>query len=74
MNESEKFELEFMATDKLCELARKAKSDIEKLRRDMKLFGKEDDDYPKWKNELWQKQRRYNYIILRIKARQLQLF
>lgn len=73
MNESEKFELEFMTTDELCLVARNHKAEIEKLRRDMKLFGKEDDSYSAWKNELWQKQRRYNYIIRRIKARQLTL-
>lgn len=74
MNESEKFELEFVTTDELCKLARMHKKEIDALRRDMKLFGKEDDSYPQWKNELWQKQRRYNYIIRRIKSRQLQMF
>lgn len=74
MNGNEKFELEFMTTEELCCVAREHKSDIDKLRRDMRLFGKEDESYPQWKNELWTKQRRYNYIIRRIKSRQLQMF
>lgn len=74
MNESEKFQVEMMSTEELCVVARNLKADIEKLRRDMKLFGKEDDSYPQWRNELWTKQRRYNCIIRRIKSRQLQLF
>jgi hypothetical protein len=74
MNESEKFQLEFVTTDELCLLARNLKIEIEKLQRDMRLFGKEDDSYPQWRNELWTKQRRYRYIIKRIQSRQMKMF
>lgn len=74
MNESEKFQLEFVTIDELCHITQKLKVDIDKLQRDMKLFGKEDDDYKNWKNELWEKQRRYRYVINRIKDRQLKMF
>lgn len=74
MNESEKFQIEMMATDELCVVARSLKIEIEKLQRDMRLFGKEDDDYPAWKNELWGKQRRYRYLIKKIKDRQMKMF
>jgi hypothetical protein len=40
----------------------------------MKLFGKEDDSYPQWKNELWTLQHRYKYVINRIKDRQIKMF
>lgn len=71
---NEKFELEFMTTEELCLVAKNHKAEIEKLKRDMKLFGKEDESYTQWKNELWTKQRRYRYIIKRIESRQLTLF
>lgn len=74
MNETENFKYELMATDELCVVARNLKSEIEALKRDIKLFGKEDDSYPQWRDELWTKQRRYRYIIGRIEVRQLPLF
>lgn len=74
MNESEKFQLEFVTIEELCQLAQSHKVEIDKLQRDMRLFGKEDDSYPDWKNQLWAMQRRYRYIIKRIKDRQLKMF
>ena len=74
MNGNQKFQYEMMATEELCCVARELKHDIEILKRDIKLFGKEDDSYPQWRNELWEKQRRYRHIIGRIESRQLTLF
>jgi len=74
MNESEKFQLEFMATDELCLVARNTKAKIDTLQRDMRLFGKEDDSYSDWKEQLWALQRRYRYVIKRIQSRQMTLF
>jgi hypothetical protein len=60
--------------EELCQIAQKHKMEIDKLQRDMRLFGKEDDSYPDWKNELWGLQRRYRYVIKRIQARQKKMF
>lgn len=74
MNESEKFQLEMVTLEDLCLIAQNCKREIDKLKRDMKLFGKEDDSYPQWQQELWELERRHKYVTGRIKSRQLKMF
>lgn len=73
MNDDKLYQLEFMSTDELCHIAQKCKREIEKLTEKMRLFGVSHELYQTWKIEKNLKQRRRNYVLRRIKSRQLRL-
>lgn len=73
MNDTEKFQLEFMSTPELAYVAQKCKEEITQLSEKMRLYGDSHEEYQNWKREKYLKQRRRNYVLGRIKSRQLQL-
>lgn len=73
ISEKEKFELEFMSTSELAYVAQKHKQEIEHISEKMRLYGKSHNEYNEWKNYKHRITRRRNYVLSRIKARQLKL-
>lgn len=71
--EKEKFELEFVSTSELAHIAQKHKVEAEHLSEKMRLYGKSHNEYEAWKAEKHRVTRRRNYVLSRIKARQLPL-
>lgn len=73
VTEKEKFELEFVSTSELAHIAQQHKIEAEHLSEKMRLFGKSHPEYHEWKAYKHLVTRRRNYVLSRIKARQLTL-
>ena len=73
ITDNEKFELEFVSTAELALLAKNAKQEIDHIAEKMRLYGSSHEEFGNWKREKHLKMRRRNYILSRIKSRQLQL-
>lgn len=73
ISDKEKFELEFVSTSELSHLAVKAKEEIQHLSEKIRLCGNSHADFKVWQQEKRLKTRRREYILSRIKSRQLQL-
>jgi hypothetical protein len=73
ITDKEKFELEFVSTSELCHIATKCKEEIQHLNEKIRMYGESHEHYKAWKNEKFLKTRRRNYVLSRIKSRQLPL-
>ena len=73
ITDKEKFELEFVSTSELAHIAQKHKIEAEHIAEKMRMYGKSHPEYSEWKAHKHLITRRRNYVLSRIKARQLQL-
>jgi len=73
ISDKEKFELEFVSTSELAHIAQKHKVEIEQVSEKMRIFGKSHNEYAEWKSYKHRITKRREYVLSRIKARQLVL-